>query len=161
MSKHSPERRGRVEAIHLADVAQGPMRAVSQAVALPGQGLEGDRYARGAGTFSDWPDDHEFTLVEAEALESVAAEHGLSLAPGETRRNITTRGIDLNALVGKRFRVGAVLCEGTRRCEPCAHLEVVTKKGGLCRLLAGRGGLRARLLTGGTIHVGDVVTEEE
>ena len=81
------------------------------------------------------------------------------LAPGETRRNVTTRGVRLNELVGRRFRIGGdVLCEGTRLCEPCAHLEVVTGKGGLCRLLAGRGGLRARLLTGGVIRTGDPLT---
>jgi hypothetical protein len=154
---------GCVEAIHLADVARGPVRAVAEAHAVAGRGLAGDRYERGAGTFSDWPQDHEFTLIEAESLEAALAEFpGLTLAPGEHRRNVTTRGVRLNALVRKRFRIGAdVLCEGTRLCEPCAHLEVVTGKGGLCRILAGRGGLRARLLTNGTIRVADLITAIE
>ena len=152
---------GTVEAIHVAPRARAPMETVPEVTALAGRGLAGDRYNQGDGTFSDWPRDHEFTMVEAEAVEAARAEYGLALAPGETRRNVTTRGIALNPLVGKRFRVGPVLCEGTRLCEPCAHLELVTGKGGLCRVLAGRGGLRARLLTDGVIRVGDAVVELE
>ena len=152
----------RVEAIHIAEAARMPVRAVAEARARAGGGLEGDRYARGAGTFSDWPKDHELTLIEAEVIEDVAGEYGLHLAPGESRRNLTTRGVRLNDLVGLRFRIGAeVVCEGTRLCEPCAHLEVVTGRGGLCRLLAGRGGLRARIRTGGLIRTGDPITVEE
>jgi hypothetical protein len=133
------------------------VRTVVEARAIAGRGLAGDRYERGAGTFSDWPQDHEFTLIEAEAVEAALAEFpGLDLAPGDHRRNVTTRGVRLNALVRKRFRIGAdVLCEGTRLCEPCAHLEVVTARAACAGMLAGRGGLRARLLTGGTIRVGD------
>ena len=149
--------------MYLADVARGPVRAVAEARAVAGRGLAGDRYERGMGTFSDWPADHEFTLIEAEVIEAALADYpGLVLAPGEHRRNVATRGVRLNDLVGKRFRIGAeVLCEGTRLCEPCAHLEVITGKGGLCRVLAGRGGLRARLLTSGMIRLGDPITREE
>lgn len=136
------------------------MQAVAEAMLCAGSGIMGDRYGQGAGTFSDWPRDHELTLIEAEAIEAVAEEHGLMLAPGESRRNLTTRGIRLNPLVGRRFRVGGVLCEGTRLCEPCAHLEVVTGKGGLARLFSGRGGLRALVLEDGPIRVGDAITEE-
>jgi MOSC domain-containing protein YiiM len=150
-----------VEAIYITDVATTPLRAVSEVTARAGVGLEGDRYAHAAGTFSSWPNDHQFTLIEAEAIEAVAREYGLQLAPGESRRNVTTRGIALNPLVGKRFRVGEVLCEGTRLCEPCAHLEVVTGKGGLARMMAGRCGLRALLLTDGVIRVGDPITLED
>ena len=151
-----------VEAIHVAEAARASVRAVDEAVAVAGRGLAGDRYERQSGTCSDWPRDHEFTLIEAEVVELVEDEFGLRLAPGESRRNVTTRGVRLNPLVGRRFRIGGeVLCEGTRLCEPCAHLEVVTGQGGLCRALAGRGGLRARLLTGGTIRVGDAITVEE
>jgi len=153
-----------IEAIHIAEAARAPVRAVGEAVAVAGRGLAGDRYEHGAGTFSDWPRDHEFTLIEAEVIEAVEAEYGLHLTPGESRRNVTTRGVRLNPLVGRRFRIGqSVVCEGTRLCEPCAHLEVVTGHGGLCRVLAGRGGLRARIVTGGPMRVGDVITllEEE
>jgi MOSC domain-containing protein YiiM len=136
------------------------MIAVESVRLLVGQGIEGDRYARGAGTFSEWPRDHELTLVEAEVIEDVRAEWGLELAPGQTRRSVTTRGVRLNPLVGRRFRVGGVLCEGTRLCEPCAHLEVVTGLGGLARMLAGRGGLRALVLEDGTVRVGDTISVE-
>lgn len=150
---------GTVECIHIADVARGPVRAVDVAEAVAGRGLAGDRYEHGAGTFSDWPRDHEFTLVEAEVIAAVENEYGLRLAPGETRRNVTTTGVRLNALVGRRFRIGTeVVCEGTRLCEPCAHLENVTRCGGLCRMLAGRGGLRARIVSGGILRAGDAIT---
>ena len=150
---------GRVEHIHFAPVARGPMQAAETVTVEAGVGVVGDRYARRAGTFSTWPLDHEFTLVEAEAIAAVETEYGLHLADGETRRNITTRGIALNPLVGKRFRVGSVVCEGTRLCPPCAHLEVVTGRGGLARMLAGRGGLRAVVVAGGAVRVGDAVAE--
>jgi MOSC domain-containing protein YiiM len=136
------------------------MAVVTEALLVAGKGISGDRYFDRRGTFSEWPQDHEFTLVEAEAIEAVKAEYGLLLAPGETRRNVTTRGIGLNALVGRQFRIGpSVVCEGTRLCHPCAHLEVVTGKGGLARLLADRGGLRARILVGGVIQQGNALEE--
>jgi len=149
----------RIVALHLADAARGPVRAVPEATAVPGRGLAGDRYERGAGTFSDWPKDHELTLVEAEVIEDLARTHDVHFAPGEHRRNVTTRNLRLNDLVGRRFGLGPdVECEGTRLCPPCDHLEAVTARPSLCRLMAGRGGLRARIVTGGTIRVGDVVT---
>jgi MOSC domain-containing protein YiiM len=118
----------------------------------------GDRYERGVGTFSHWPKDHELTLVEAEVIEDLARVHDVRFAPGETRRNLTTRNVRLNDLVGRRFRIGPdVECEGTRLCGPCDHLEAVTGRPGLCRLMAGRGGLRARILSAGIVRVGDVV----
>lgn len=149
----------RIEAIHLADAPRAPVRATAETTAIPGRGLLGDRYERGVGTFSDWPKDHELTLVEAEVIEDLAREHDIRFGPGETRRNLTTRDVCLNDLVGRRFRIGAdVECVGTRLCEPCGHLEVVTGRPDLCRIMAGRGGLRARILTGGTIRVGDTIT---
>ncbi|MES2461613.1 MAG: MOSC domain-containing protein [Armatimonadota bacterium] len=148
----------KVESIHIASLARAPVAAVSEAILVAGRGIVGDRYFDRRGTFSDWPQDHEFTLIEAEAIEAVEAEYGLSLLPGETRRNVTTRGISLNALEGEFFRIGeTVLCRGTRLCHPCAHLELVTAKGGLARLLANRGGLRAHILVGGIIRAGDTV----
>jgi 8-oxo-dGTP diphosphatase len=89
-------------------------------------------------------------------LEALAAEHDVVLDAGETRRNVTTRGVRLNELVGETFWLGDVLCRGTRLCDPCRHLEEVTRKR-LLRPLLHRGGLRADLLTGGTIRVGDAV----
>ena len=116
------EQPGRVEHIHIAEVEGGPLRALAAVEATAGVGLAGDRYAKGEGF---WPDDGEsrdVTLIEAEAIENLA-EHGITLEPGESRRNITTRGIRLNELVGKEFTIGGVLARGTELCEPCTTLE--------------------------------------
>ncbi len=148
---------GRVEAIAVGEAAEAPMRVLERAVALPGRGLEGDRYARGAGTFSSpGVPGHDLTLIEAEEIEALTLPSGRRLAPEEARRNLVTRGIDLDALVGRRFRVGGVECAGRRLCEPCAHLERLTERGTL-RGLVHRGGLRADLLGGGVIAVGDEI----
>ena len=127
---------------------------VSSVEAVEGCGLRGDRYERGEGTFSD-PNGrgYDLTLVEAEALEDLAAS-GVELAPAEARRNLVVRGIALDDLIGERFRVGGVECFGQRRCEPCAHLERLTHPGVL-RGLVHRGGLRADVLSGGEIRTGD------
>ena len=142
---------GRVEAIAVAPAAEAPMALVEQATARAGHGLEGDRYVGGEGTFSNpYSRGHDLTLIEAEVVDD------LGLAPEVPRRNVVTRGIDLNALVGRRFRVGEVECEGQRLCEPCAHLQRLTEPG-LLRPLVHRGGLRADILSGGVIRVGDRV----
>jgi MOSC domain len=147
---------GTVELIALAAEAEGPMREVSSAEAVEGRGLRGDRYERGEGTFSN-PDGrgYDLTLVEAEALEELSAR-GVELAPAEARRNLVVRGIALDDLIGKRFRVGGVECLGQRRCEPCSHLERLTRPGVL-RGLVHRGGLRADVLSDGEIRAGDRV----
>jgi hypothetical protein len=147
---------GTVELIALAAEAEGPMRAVSAAEAVEGRGLLGDRYERGAGTFSNPRGrGYDLTLVEAEALEELSAK-GVELAPIEARRNLVVRGIALDDLIGRRFRVGEVVCFGQRRCEPCAHLERLTRPGVL-RGLVHRGGLRADVLSSGRIRTGDHV----
>jgi MOSC domain-containing protein YiiM len=147
---------GTVELIALSAEAEGPMRAVSVAEAVEGRGLLGDRYERGAGTFSN-PSGrgYDLTLVEAEALEELSSK-GVELAPIETRRNLVVRGIALDDLIGRRFRVGEVECYGQRRCEPCAHLERLTRPGVLHGLVH-RGGLRADVLSSGGIMTGDRV----
>jgi MOSC domain-containing protein YiiM len=150
---------GGIEHIHIADAEGAPVRAVDTVQAIAGVGLEGDRYAKGKGF---WPDDGEsrdVTLIEAEAIEA-AAGAGVSLAPGESRRNLTTRGIRLNDLVGKEFWIGTVLARGTDLCEPCTHLAALTGKP-VIKPLVHRGGLRADLLTSGPIRVGDVVRVAE
>ena len=142
---------GRVEAIAIAAAAEAPMALVEQATARAGHGLEGDRYAEGAGTFSNpHSRGHDLTLIEAEFVDT------LGVAPEVPRRNVVTRGIDLNALVGRRFRVGEAECEGQRLCEPCAHLQRLTEPR-LLRALVHRGGLRADVVSGGVIRVGDAV----
>jgi MOSC domain-containing protein YiiM len=146
---------GRVEFIHLATSEGEPMRAADRIRVLAGTGLEGDRYATGRGHFSGVPGSgRALTLIEAEVLDLLRDSHGIALEPGEARRNLTTRGIALNPLVGRRFRIGGVLCEGTRLCEPCRYLEGVARKP-LLELLRSRGGLRADVLEDGEIHVGD------
>jgi hypothetical protein len=154
-----PQLRGEVEAIALAEEATGPMRQVDQARALAGRGLDGDRYAAKAGTFTpnnDIARGYDLTLVEAEVLDQLGLPEGGKIGYADARRNVITRGIDLNALVGRRFRVGDVECLGQRLCEPCAHLERLTTKGVL-RELIHRGGLRADVLTDGQISTGAAI----
>ena len=147
---------GVIESIALAAEAEGPMKAVSVAEAIEGRGLLGDRYERKAGTFSNPKGGgYDLTLVEAEALEELFSK-GVELSPIEARRNIVVRGIALDELIGRRFRVGEVECYGQRRCEPCSHLERLTRPGVL-RGLVHRGGLRADILSGGRIRTGDSV----
>jgi MOSC domain len=147
---------GVIESIALAAEAEGPMKAVSVAEAIEGRGLLGDRYERKAGTFSNPKGGgYDLTLVEAEALEELSSK-GVELSPIEARRNIVVRGIALDELIGRRFRVGEVECYGQRRCEPCSHLERLTRPGVL-RGLVHRGGLRADILSGGRIRTGDSV----
>ena len=147
-----------VEGIYLAAQAEGEPRPVESVRALPGQGLEGDRYFTGDGTFfEERKPGQDLTLIEAEAIEGLAREHGIELAPGESRRNVVTRGIGLNDLVGRRFTVCEVECRGDRLCDPCSHLQRLTNPGVL-KGLANRGGLRADIVRGWRIAVGDAVT---
>ena len=122
---------------------------------IAGSGLDGDRYASGAGTFSGTGRGYQLTLIEAEALDALAAD-GIEITWEEARRNVVTRGIGLNALVGRRFRIGEVECVGRRLAEPCAHLQRLAPPGVLGGLVH-RGGLRADILRGGTISVDDPV----
>lgn len=148
---------GVIEAIHIAPTPGAPVRAVREVEALAGVGLHGDRGIDG--TRSDAATagvDRGITLIEAEEIERLARRSGIVLAPGESRRNVTTRGIRLNDLVGRRFRVGEVLCEGLELCEPCVDLQNHLQKPVL-RPLVHRAGLRARILTSGPIRVGDPV----
>jgi MOSC domain-containing protein YiiM len=146
---------GSVEEIYIADARSGPVSSVSSVTALHGEGLEGDRHRQHDG----WaPRGTAITLVEAEAVEAITAEHGILLPPGGTRRNVVTRGVRLNDLVGREFDVGPVRCRGYELCEPCRHLRAMTGEPQLIKALAHRGGLRADILTDGVISVGDTVT---
>ncbi len=148
-----------VAAIFTAGGAGQPMTPIDEAVGVAGRGLEGDRYHDRTGYYSDRPSPgggRELTLIEAEVLESLAAEHGIELATSECRRNVVTRGARLHELIGTRFRVGALLCEGVRICEPCAYLEQLTGKP-VNEPLVHRGGRRANILEGGTIRIGDQI----
>ncbi len=153
MSASAP-RRGTVTGIYI-----GPAGMVETATAVAGRGLEGDRYFSGEGFFfRDGKLGQDLTLIEAEALEALANETGLVLTPLDARRNLVTRGIRLNELVGKRFSVGGVECYGRRLCPPCAHLQQLTEPGVLRGLLH-RGGLRADIIGGGAIALGAEISE--
>jgi MOSC domain-containing protein YiiM len=141
---------GQVQGIFIAASSGADTESRPRVVAVPGHGVEDDRHFG--------RDKHDLTLIEAEAIEGLAEEHGIELGPGEPRRQVVTRGVGLNDLVGKRFRVGAVLCEGEELCHPCRHMERLTKPGVL-KGLVNRGGLCARVVKGGTISVGDRVEE--
>jgi hypothetical protein len=146
--RHDGRPSGAVEGILIAADAEGVLTPVDAVSAHAGRGLEGDRYFHGRGTFTARGRGYELTLVEAEVLESLGLDWPLA------RRNIVTRGVSLNALVGRRFTIGAVECIGRRLAEPCAHLERVSGPG-LLRPLVHRGGLRADIVRGGPISVGD------
>jgi MOSC domain-containing protein YiiM len=149
--------RGTIEFIYLASTATGPTHPVHEARAIPGVGLEGDRYALGSGTFSKPLPDRELTLIEAEAIEALQQEYHFELPPGEARRNLVTRGVALNHLVGRDFQIGEVKVRGIRLCEPCEHLQRLTGRD-VIRGLTHRGGLRAQILTPGRIRIGDQVS---
>jgi MOSC domain-containing protein YiiM len=145
-----------VERIWVAPSAGEPARALDVARAMPARGLEGDRYVAGAGTFPSGPPGSALTLIEAEVCESFDP----ALGPDAHRRNIVTRGVALNDLLGHEFTLGEVRCRGMRLCEPCT---VVQRYAGrpVLRELAHRGGLRADILTEGEIRVGDAVRAVE
>jgi MOSC domain-containing protein YiiM len=150
--------RGTLESIYIASTAEAPMRSVDRTQASPGVGLEGDRYALKVGTFSQPNPDREVTLIEAESIEAFKRDYGIELAAGDARRNLVTRGVPLNHLVGKEFRIGDVKIRGIRLCEPCAHLERITGQP-VIKGLRHRGGLRAQILSEGAIQVGDAISE--
>ena len=148
----APHSTGAVEAIFVAADAGAPAEALQSARALAGRGLEGDRHVTGTGTFPSGLPGSALTLIEAEVCESFAPP----LDVGEHRRNVVTRGIDLNALVGHEFLVGSVRCRGMRLCEPCMVLQRYASRPVL-RPLVHRGGLRADILEDGVVSVGDAV----
>jgi MOSC domain-containing protein YiiM len=148
---------GIVVSIHIAGGAAAPMRELAEVRAVAGKGLDGDRYFSQAGTYSyQEGSSRHVTLIELEAVEAVKRDYGIELAAGETRRNIVTRGVALNHLVGKEFTIGEVRLRGTELCEPCAHFERLSRKG-VQRALIHRGGVNAEILTDGVIRIGDTV----
>ena len=149
---------GTVDSIHIAPAAKAATQAVNEIQAVPGAGLAGDRYFLKQGTFFKPEPDFELTLIEVEALEAAAREYNVTLTPGEARRNVVTRGVPLNHLVGGDFVMGDVKLHGIRLCEPCSHLEAVTGRA-VIKALRHRGGLRAQILSQGVIRVGDAVRE--
>src|SRR2546430_7268100 len=151
---------GTIISINIAAEAEAPMQSVSAALAVPGKGLEGDRYFDQKGTFSKPQPDRELTLIEAEAIEAMKRELDVDYGLSDSRRNIVTRNVPLNHLVGKEFWIGEVKARGLRLCEPCSHLQKLSHE----KVLPGmvhRGGLRAQILTEGLIRVGESVKQSE
>jgi MOSC domain-containing protein YiiM len=145
---------GKVLSISITPIAEAPMQFVDEIRAVPGRGLEGDRYF-------DHPKmepKRELTLVEAEAIEAFRSEFKIDFGLDGTRRNVITRGVPLNHLVGKEFLIGDVRARGIQLCEPCATLQRLSHPKVLPGLLH-RGGLRAQILSEGTIRVGAIVKE--
>jgi MOSC domain-containing protein YiiM len=157
---------GSVVSIHLAPQAGAPMESVPAVRAVPGRGLEGDRYYLGTGVYSNKPGygGREVTLIEVEAVQALldgvqnaeGERLGIKLSAAQTRRNIATFGVPLNHLVDREFWVGAVRMIGTRLCEPCKYLEGLTQRGVMGGLIH-RGGLRAKILSEGVIRINDAV----
>ena len=149
---------GSVEGIFLAGERGAPRTAADHVRAVAGNGLEGDRYFghRRGGAKRD--PERQVTLIEAEAVDAVRATVA-GFAPGDARRNVVTRGVRLNDLVGRTFRVGGALLRGVERCDPCSRLTRLTYRG-VERDLRDRGGLRAEILESGDIRVGDAVESD-
>lgn len=142
-----------VKHIFVAESRGKPMKSVQSVDAVTGQGLAGDRYCKASVRRGP---DYQVSLIESEAMEAFTKELGLAMKPDMPRRNVVTSGIRLNELLGKRFRVGGVLLEGLELCEPCSLFAKRTYPQVLT-FFKGRGGLRARIVEGGTMRVGDRV----
>ena len=146
-----------VQSIHIAPAAKAVMVSVPSAEAIAGQGLAGDRYQLGIGAFSRWPGEgRQITLIAAEAIGDILAETGIDLGAGQHRRNVVTVGVALHEFLERRFRIGDVLLRGQRLCAPCRYLDGLVGEA-VFDAMKGRGGLRAEILIGGTIRVGDGV----
>ncbi len=149
---------GRVVGLVVATGAEAPTQLVSEAVAIAGVGLEGDRYALQTGSFSPKPGTgRQITLIEREAVEAYVQESGHAVTAADMRRNVITEGVRLNEFVGQEFTVGGTRLRGMRLCEPCTTLQRLLG-GDVLRGLVHRGGLRADVVEGGTIRVGDGVS---
>ena len=150
---------GSVVSIHIAPAAAAPMLTLAEVRAIPGRGLEGDRYLLGTGHYSAKPSvgGREVTLIEMETVDALDQHLGIKITAAETRRNIATSGVPLNHLVDRTFRVGSVRMRGIRLCEPCMYLEGLTARPQLMNGLVHRGGLRAQVLTEGVIRAGDPI----
>ncbi|MBT8485672.1 MAG: MOSC domain-containing protein [Phycisphaerae bacterium] len=149
---------GRIESIHIAPATSAPTTAVERVETVAGEGIVDDRIlveARRDGV-SVLPK-RQLTLVEAEAVEALTRDYGIPFTAAESRRNLCTRGVAVNHLVGKTFRIGGATLRGVELCEPCGTLERLTGKKGVVKGLIHRGGLRAEILEGGIISVGDTI----
>lgn len=150
---------GAVESLFITTAMSEPMIAKDLVQAIAGQGIEGDRYMLATGTYSKKPSpDRQLTLVEAEILDWLREEHGHTVRPEECRRNVVTRGIALNPLVGRTIAIGQTRLHVHRLCQPCRYIEKLLDQPGLYEAWWDTGGIRCEILTGGEIRLGDTVT---
>jgi MOSC domain-containing protein YiiM len=149
---------GTVVGIFIASEESAPVVAVERVRAEPGRGLEGDRYFKRAEGPGERDPTTEVTLIASEGLEAARREDGLELPPGAHRRNVVTQGVSLDDLVGKDFSIGEVVLRGLEQNPPCRHLAELTGKDLLKPLLT-KGGIRAQILNGGHIRIGDSISE--
>lgn len=150
-------RHGEVAALYIGPEPEGPMKQVESVTAIAGRGLEGDRYFQDdAISPAERDPTIEVTLIETEGIDAARAESGIDILPEDSRRNVHTRGIRLDELLGKRFLVGEVEFEGLKPNPPCAHLQRLAGKR-LLEPMIERGGIRARVLSSGMINEGDAV----
>jgi MOSC domain-containing protein YiiM len=149
--------RGVLLHVCIAEAGSQPMRELHEARLIEGVGIEGDRYATGKGYYSKTPRaDRQVTLIEIETIEAIVRDHRIPLAPHETRRNLTTRGVPLNHLVGRRFRVGEAFLQGERLNVPCKYLDGLLGRE-LYGPLTNRSGLNCTIVRGGVIRPGDAI----
>jgi MOSC domain-containing protein YiiM len=151
---------GAVAHLHITARAFLPMRMQEAITLVAGRGIEGDRYMLGIeeGFYSAKPEEgRQVTLFEEEALECIRRDHGIELLPEEHRRNVTTRGVPLTHLVGRRFRLGPCLLEATRLSIPCRHIVEILEKPVFDPMI-NRSGLNCRILEGGVVRLGDVIS---
>ena len=150
---------GQLLSIHIAEAGGEDMKELQEANLIEGVGIEGDRYATGKGHYSKWPDVREVTLIDEETLIAIQRDHDIELKPHEHRRNLTTRNVPLNHLVGRRFKIGDTLLEGGRLNVPCKYLQTLLNKKVFVPLL-NRSGLNCRIIKGGKICSGDMIWQD-
>jgi len=148
---------GNLRGIWISAAARTPLISVEAVRAVPGRGLEGDRYFLGCGSFSRWPGTgRAVSLIAEETLQAIRAEHGIDLSEGRSRRNLITSGIELADLQDRFFRIGTAVFRGVRPCSPCQYLERITQVG-VFDALKNRGGFRADVIEEGVLRVGDAI----
>ena len=150
---------GKIIGLFIVDRSAEPMKKVDQLTALAGQGIEGDRYLLGTGTYSKKPEPgRQVTFIQSEVLTSLNGKFNITIKPEEPRRNVLTEGIEINNLIGKEFLVGIVRLRAHRLTRPCKYLENLLGQPGLYKELWDHGGISCEILTDGIIEEGDIIT---
>ncbi len=150
---------GTVVALFTVDRMSAPMKKMEQLNALAGRGIEGDRYLLSTGTYSKKPEPgRQVTLIKSEILDWLKKEFDITVKPEECRRNVVTRDVEINELIGTEFFVGEVRLRAHRITQPCLYLENLLSQPGLYKALWDNGGISCEIMTGGIIKEGDIIT---